>query len=320
MTIILATDGTPVTIRDTSGRIVWGGPPGRRAVWADKLDEWVSGTPPQIIASRTIGPEDDVAGALTALRSEALGNAARPLSPARHRARLILRPGTYAQRFLLNGYRADQGGIGIEVVGQTGDPSDVILTQADPALSVMEHVGVSALIAGVTLRSDGSGGTAWPIHGSGMSGVPHELVVHRCHIIRTDGVGQTFSHELGAGHILYVSSSTLSGFIYQHTIASTPALPTLAMWDDCVMDMWTAADESVADGDTLMVRSGSGARETWQTGYQRTGSRDNPKLRVILDPRAGYKSSSSPLVEFRIPRIRDHPILDENPIILSYWS
>lgn len=289
----------------------------RPSVWGERIDAWVA-DPAKPMKSITLSPSDDVTATVASLMSQAVSEGAT--DPARSRVRVILAPGVYAQRLRLDQARTHAAKVGVEVVGQTGDPADVIFDPgADGAVSACEHGGITALISGVGFRRQAStASTGWGMHGSGLAGAAHELILHRVHLEASGA--DAFSHELGARHTLYVCDSKVTGSIYQHTMADPSGAATLAMWDNVDGQPRSVADEGVNYNDLMLIRSGVGQSAAFFVNFQRTGSSADPRLTVHIDPASGITQSTSALVRFNDPDVAGHPILDENPIMRGYWG
>ena len=289
----------------------------RPSVWGERLDAWVA-DPTKPMKSATLSPADDVTTAIRSLMSQAVSEGAT--DPTRSRVRVILTPGVYAQRLRLDQARTHASKVGVEVVGQTGDPADVIFDPgADGTISACEHAGITALISGVHFRRQAStSATGWAMHGSGHAGVAHELILHRVHLEASGA--DAFSHELGPRHTLYVCDSKVTGSIYQHTIMDASRAPTLAMWDNVEGQPGGAHDEGVSRNDLMLIRSGVGRSAAFGVGFQRTGSSADPHLTVHIDPASGITQSKSALVRFNDPDVASHPILDQNPVMRAYWG
>lgn len=309
-------DATTNTWRRRSGTAPAPLPSARRpSVWGERIDAWVA-DPTKPMKSATLSPADDVTTAIRSLMSQAVADGAT--DPVRSRIRVILAPGVYAQRLRLDQARTHASKVGIEVVGQTGDPADVIFDPGpDGAIAACEHGGITALISGVHFRRQAEAASS-AIHGSGVTGTAHELILHRVHL--ESSKADAFSHELGARHTLYVCDSKITGSIYQHTIADSSGAATLAMWDNVDGQPRHAVDEGVNYDDLMLIRSGVGRSASFAVAFQRTGSSADPHLTVHIDPASGITQSTSALVHFNDPDVASHPILDQNPIMRAYWG
>ena len=285
----------------------------RPSVWGERLDAWVA-DPTKPMKSATLSPADDVTTDIRSLMSQAVIEGAT--DPTRSRVRVTLAPGVYAQQLRLDQARTHASKVGVEVVGQTGDPADVIFDPGAAATgAACEHGGITALISGVHFRRQVSISV---MHGSGLAGVAHELILHRVHLEASGS--DAFSHELGPRHTLYVCDSKVMGGIYQHTIMDTARTATLAMWDNVDGQPRSVHDEGVNRNDLMLIRSGVGRSPSFNVGFQRTGSSADPHLTVHIDPASGITQSESALVRFNDPDVASHPILDQNPIMRAYWG
>lgn len=299
----------------------------RPSVWGADIAAHLA-DPSTALATVTVGPADNVSAAIGAAADQAV--AAGATAPHLSRARVIMQPGVYDQRLTLSGVSTNatrRQRVGVELVGQTGDPADVIVKPADLSRSAFEHQGITALISGITLdRSGATSTTGWAMHGSGWAAEAHELILHNMHLIASGA--DAFSHEQSARHTLYVCDSVVDGSIYMHTWAPVDrpeqgGAPTLAMWDDVDGQPVRVADESAHPDDLLLIRSGS-LREPapFTVWHQRTGSSTNPLLTVHLDPDTGYTglSGTTARVSITDPNVAAHPILDQNPVMRDYWG
>lgn len=299
-------------------------PARRPSVWGADITAHLA-DPSTALATVTVGPGDDVSAALTAAADQAI--AAGATAPHLSRVRVIMRPGVYDQRFTLAGVSTNatrRQRVGVELVGQTGDPADVIVNPSDLSKSAFEHQGITALISGITLdRMGATSTTGWAMHGSGWASEAHELILHRVHL-RASGA-DAFSHEMAARHTLYVCDSTVEGNIYAHTWAPVDkpeqgGAPTLAMWDDVDGQPSRVADESAHPDDLLLIRSGVATRPTFEVWHQRTGTPTSPRLRVQIDPATGVTTTKGALVQITDPDVAAHPILGDNPVMRAYWG
>lgn len=183
--------------------------------------------------------------------------------------------------------------------------------------AALEHCGVTCLISG--MRFEKLDGSAPAVHGSGLAGETHEMIMHDSVIEATNGA-HAFSHELGANHLLYAAGVTVRGTVYQHTIRSTVTGPSVAIWDDCDTDMSGVADESAHIGDQLLIRSGRFSSSDFSVTFQRSGSPVSPRLQVVVDPASGIERVAGRLAEFGDPGVEKFPILDANPRMLAAWT
>lgn len=276
------------------------------SVWGTRIEEWLTTSVPR--HQQRVTPEDDVQAAIQRA-VDAIG--APGANPLTHRARITLAPGLYRQA--LTFAPAWGTNIAIELVGEA--PGVVI----DPAedLAALEHAAISCLLTRITFRK--STGTAWAVHGAGRGGIAREMIVHDCSIEALNGAA-AFSHENAAAHTLYMSQVRVRGGVYQHTIRDRAPVATLAIWDDCDAAIDSFADESVNSGDTLLIRSGRQAVDTFAVKFQRTGSPLRPRLSAVIDPASGITRTNSRRVRFATPDIESHPILDRNPVMLAAYS
>lgn len=293
-------------------------------MWGESITAHLA-DPSTALATVTVGPADDVSAAIAAAADQAV--AAGAVAPHVSRARVIMRPGTYTQRLTLAGVSTNatrRQRVGVELVGQTGDPADVIVSPPDLSKSAFEHQGITALISGISCIRDGAtSATGWAMHGSGWAAEAHELILHRVHL-RASGA-DAFSHEMAARHTLYVCDSTVEGNIYMHTWAPVDrpeqgGAPTLAMWDDVDGQPTAVADESAHPDDLLLIRSGvmpDGAFRVW---HQRTGSPDRARLRVQIDPASGITRIQGALVQIGDPDVAGHPVLNANPVMRVHYD
>lgn len=278
----------------------------RPALWSAQIAAFVAGRAP--LDTVHVSPVDDVQAALDATIAAA---AARPgtATPLTHRARLVFAEGIYPQGLTFVAARAAR--VGVELVGQ----NSAIRPIGDAA--ALEHCGVTCLISG--MRFEKRDGSAPAVHGSGLAGETHEMVVHDSVIEATNGA-HAFSHELGANHLLYAAGVTVRGPVYQHTIQSAVTGPSVAIWDDCDTEMGDVADESVHAGDKLFIRSGRISSRDFAATFQRSGSPLSPRIRIVVDPSSGVQRVAGRLAEFGDPDVEGFPILDANARMLAAWT
>ena len=285
------------------------------SVYGEYISQWVK-DPSKVLASRSMGPGDDFSAVVSGALTEASEKRSGVLSPQRHRVRIFLSPGVYRSQFSIP--RAYSGMIGVEVVGSTGDPDDVVIDPSDLTKSAVEHSGVTSLWSGVTVRRPAEAQAQFCFHGSGLNDVAHELIIHNSKLLYVAGK-QCFSHEAGGAHTLYICDSTLVGDVYMHTMQ--PGIkPNVSILDNVVSDFGFFYDESTTGGATVILRSGWSSSPTYTTRYQRTGSASSPTVKVVIDPDSGIKSSSSSLVSWAVDDLTRYPVLDKNPVMSTYYG
>ncbi|WP_377604844.1 hypothetical protein [Pseudoclavibacter helvolus] len=274
------------------------------SIWGSEIDAWASSSVTEVVEHVT--PSDNFSDVLKRAvdRATALPG---PVTPLTHRARLVMAPGVYGQGIAFD--YAWKSNIAIELIA----PGRDAIVEPTEDVGALEHAGISCLIVGITFRK--TSGNAWVVHGSGRAGLAREMIMHDCRIEALNGA-HAFAHENAAAHTLYMSEVVVEGRIYQHTIRTSVAEPTLAIWDACEADLCDFGDESAHSDDLLVVRGGSSSSDTFTISFQRTGSPWRPRLSAGIDPTSGIKKTNSRRVEFEEPAVDAYPVLDRNERML----